>query len=122
MCENKKVKFLTLSYSIEKSADVCIACISYFVSIFASVTARSSAVSTRALNFIFFTFTGFFDVVFRIDVNVLDVSLDDVFRRRHFNVQRNIIIFRNIMDNRDFDTNVIENWDLECSIVSFSFH
>lgn len=65
--------------------------------------------------------TYFPDVVFRVYVDLLDILLDDVFCWRHFNIERHIMVFRNIVNYRDFHSDVVKFWNLKCSVVRFSF-
>ena len=57
-------------------------------------------------------------IIFWIYVNFFNVFLDDVFGWGHLNIQWNIVVFRNIVYYWYFDTNIVENRNLKCSIVA----
>lgn len=62
----------------------------------------------------------FSNVVSGVDVNFLNIFFDNVLGRRHFDVERNIVVFRDVVYDRYFDSYVIKNRDLEGSVVRLS--
>lgn len=68
----------------------------------------------------FFTFTCFNNVILRVDIYLFNISFDNIFSRWHFNIHRNIDIFRNVMHDWNFYSNISKFRNLKCSIIRFS--